>query len=714
MLRGSRNFNVVFLIFTIFVAGTNLYAVCGSANNKIQHDVEVLQWSSGASAGTNIKSLNPRVNGKKSGYRVLDHPFYEGMRFDLKAPAKIIGFSVKWDSKSALPFQKLKAGLYRDFGHNGFHFWHKKPLWEGTRCSQDVIPGKWVDYILDRPVDIPNPEYIFVAHHVKRKSAPVWQMDSNAKCKNWNNCPAVVHLPTVETRRLYQGAVKRLSRKYQIKLYVKYRHKNSKKYFKRSMPAISSHVNWGDYNHDGFDDLLIDGPKLYKNLGGLGFSDVTEKAGLSGIKASGGSWADYNGDSCLDLFLFNEKDTVPNRLYKSNCDGTFKDVSDASGIALTAHQKRFCKLGKFTKSRSGAWLDYNADGNIDLYVTNGLCIKGAYFDDALYRNNGNGTFTEVSKEVGIAGFGMPGRSAIPIDFDSDGDIDIQVTSYKMERNLLFENIGGTRFKEIGRDLNLAGVAPKYRGHTISAGWSDLDGDGDWDNIQANLAHPRYYKASNKTQILLQKADGKFESSMSDWTGLENRAGLRFQEIHAVPLISDFNLDGVPDLILTSGRERRTQDFYWGKGDGSFKIDTYFAGIDVGRSFYGAGISSSDYDNDGDVDFYANGVNTYNGPISGNFVSIKVVGEKRVNTAAIGTVVRVYAGGKLYLRQVEGASGKGGQNSLYLHFGLGDAKVISKIKLSFPGGQTKVFKGPFPTNTRLWLTESGKVTEGWRP
>ena len=158
---------------------------------------------------------------------------------------------------------------------------------------------------------------------------------------------------------------------------------------------------------------------------------------------------------------------------------------------------------------------------------------------------------------------------------------------------------------------------------------------------------------------------------------------------------------------------RPTDFYWGKGDGTITLDAYHAGITTKN---GWGISASDVNNDGAMDLFADDlfINRLPSERRGHWFQVRAIGNAGSNWAALGATVRVTAGGKTYMRQVEGGTGKGGQDSQYLHFGLGPATSVDSISVTYPGGKKVDFAGPFTADQRVWVYEDGTTYLGWAP
>ena len=224
--------------------------------------------------------------------------------------------------------------------------------------------------------------------------------------------------------------------------------------------AGNSHgTAWADYDGDGDLDLYVNdfngANVLYQNDGDGTFTDVTSTAGV-GDTGEGYStaWADYDGDGDLDLYVANNGGA--NTLYQNDGDGTFTDVTSVAGVGDTG------------EGQGTAWADYDGDGDLDLYVAN--TSGGA---NVLYRNNGDSTFTDMSNAAGVGDTGN-GRNTAWADYDGDGDLDLYVTNYN-SANALYQNDGNGTFTDVA---STAGVA--NTGSDQGTAWVDYDGDGDLD------------------------------------------------------------------------------------------------------------------------------------------------------------------------------------------------------------------------------------------
>ncbi len=696
---------------------------CNTASGSLPDGATELAWDDGKASG-DIRRQESTITVNDVVYALDEIPLHEAIRFDIEHPAKIYGFKVHWSNLPADVDTELalEAGLYSDFGYNGFDFWEKDPLWTGTRCAGDIDAEGWIDYVLDSPIEVADPGLVFVAHKTETAEDPAFAYDESAAedCDAFDNCHSAFNAP--EVPGYYNGVSLRFQRDFLVRLLVEYTDDVTaeEKIFQKVTTATGQHVSWGDYDNDGWDDLLVNG-QLYRNDQGE-FVDATDSSGIGALEidATSGVWGDYDNDGCLDLFLFSESPGSGNALLRSNCDGTFDDATEQSKLVDTqSYEDCGDPANIYAPSAAASWLDLDADGFLDLYVANYSCgSKGTHYSDTFFRNQADGSFEDWSGKRGFWSTKTPSRGAAPADADGDGDVDLFINNYRLIANAFYENNGDGTVSNVAEDNGLAGVRTPsfltaYYGHTIGAAWGDLDNDGDFDLLAANLAHPRFFDFSDKTQILLNDGKGVFTDNAGTWERPSSPAGLRYQETHSVPVLADFDQDGALDLVITAIYEGRPTDFYWGQGDGTFQLDAYHAGLTTEN---GWGAASADFDNDGDPDVFATSLfrNTLSAAASGHFLQVRVIGNVASNWAGVGATVRVVAGEKRWMRQVQGGTGKGGQDSLTLHFGLGETTQVDEITITFPGGKRVEFSGPISVDQRLWLGEDGGQHQGFSP
>jgi len=452
---------------------------------------------------------------------------------------------------------------------------------------------------------------------------------------------------------------------------------------------VGGHASFGDYDNDGDEDLLSGGA-LWENDGNGDFTNATEGAGLATL---GGEtvWGDYDNDGNRDILGVGGKAM----LFRNLGDGTFEDRTEESQIVINS------------SSQGVAWIDVNQDGYLDFYAASyGTLADPETPDrDYLFISNGDGTFYDFTEAAGIP-VGPPklyhGRGVCTADYDSDGDHDIYVGNYRLDPNQLWQNQGGLDgFVEQGW---AAGVKGWFElggyAHTIGPSFGDLDGDALIDILVPNLAHPRFVDFSDFTTLYFNNGDGTFE-------GIEAPgAGILYDETHSDSVLLDAENDGDLDVFLTSVYEGRRSYLYLNDGTGGFTDGTYEAGI---LHLNGWGAASGDVDGDGDQDLVAYRL-FRNETVGGHYLALKLVGGATEagpgvmsNRDAIGAVVEVHAGGMTLLRQVEGGTGTGCQNSSVLHFGLGAADAVDSIEVRWPSGMVQDV-GPLPVDQLHALTE----------
>ncbi len=257
--------------------------------------------------------------------------------------------------------------------------------------------------------------------------------------------------------------------------------------------GVIGHVLWVDYDRDGRVDLFqanLNGPSfLYHNKGNGSFEEVSAKSGLGlNLKTNSAIWFDYNNDGFPDLFLANNGGG--NKLYRNNGDGTFTDVTNQAGV------------GGDPKWNSVAACvgDYNNNGFLDLYVVN--IHKSTSVRNVLYRNNGDGTFTDTTKESGTADVG-DGRTCAWVDFDGDGWIDLFTTNH-ISPTRLFRNLGNGKFEDVASQVG------KFPDDVFAAAWGDFNRDGFMDvflNGHDGIALMKNSRSPNNFLLIRLIGDG---------------------------------------------------------------------------------------------------------------------------------------------------------------------------------------------------------------
>ncbi len=448
-------------------------------------------------------------------------------------------------------------------------------------------------------------------------------------------------------------------------------------------------IAFGDYDNDGDDDAYISRREganlLYRNNGdptGTGCT-FTNVAAAAGVNFSGNTltavWGDVDNDGHLDLFLAN-RSGAPNILYRNNGDGTFADISAAAGV------------NSVNETVSANFADVNNDGWIDLYLAN------INQENILYRNNGNPsgtgvTFTDVTQAANVFD-PKTSMGAVFFDYDNDGDQDLYLTHDSNQPNILYQNDGTGHFTDVSAAANA-----NFAGQGMGVDMGDIDNDGFLDLYITNL----YDNA-----LLLNNGNGTF-------TNIAQSAGVNDYGMGWGTSFVDCDNDGRLDIYLANDSyfSPYPNVLYRNLGDNTFS--NVSAGTPLASMYASYGVAASDINLDGLPDLFVTNTGYDGNQLflnqnvnTNNWVFIKTSGTVS-NRAGIGARVEVEAGGQLLVDEVCAGSGYASQNSLTLHFGLGQAAVLDRITVKWPSGMVNVYEN-LPVNKRYTITEgSGAVT-----
>jgi len=474
-----------------------------------------------------------------------------------------------------------------------------------------------------------------------------------------------------------------------------------------------------DYDGDGYLDIyLVNGAalpslqkespaywnRLFRNNHDGTFTDVTERAGLAGAGyGMGVAVGDYDNDGRPDLFLAN---VTGNQLFHNNGDGTFTDVTAKAGLAGAQMN------GKKMWSVGAGWFDYNNDGLLDLFVVNycvwevnkdpycalkngmrAYCHPTVYasLHNTLYRNNGDGTFTDVSQETGIAEHMGKGMSVSFADYDGDGFLDAFVTNDTTPA-FLFHNLGGKRFEEVGA---AAGVAYAPDGSTLSgmgSDFRDVNNDGRPDIWYTAVEHQSF-------PLLINSGHGDFDdltwasglqatTEMSGWgNGMYDFDNDGWKDL----FVARANvLDNISELI-PSRKYPESNSIFRNLGSGKFQEVSAAAGPDFQLEAAHRGAAFGDLYNDGRVDVV---VSVLGGQVelfhnisdTGNhWVLLKLVGTKS-NRMGIGAQIHITTeDGRSQWNEVTTAVGYASSSDSRVHFGLGKNQRIKDLEIRWPSG-----------------------------
>ena len=463
---------------------------------------------------------------------------------------------------------------------------------------------------------------------------------------------------------------------------------------------------WGDYDNDGDQDIVAVGTyqphALYRNNGDGTFTNVAEQAGIADPRGGWGSlFADYDNDGFLDLYITRGgwSGAAENTLYHNNGDGTYTDVTHTAGVADP--QSSFC----------AAWADYDNDGFLDLYIADGVIGDGAA--NVLYHNNGDGTFTNTAESAGVANTGNSLGTAWG-DYDKDGYIDLHVVNFG-QSNVLYRNNGDGTFTDVtpttGMNLLVTDAFVTF--------FLDVDNDADLDIFISNSGSFQAFIAGQITGAAPHDGDRQMlyrNNGDGTFTDVTRESGLYHAFGAMGANFGDIDSDGYLDIYLATGAPqmgRLERDaLFHNNGDGTFTDATFALGLgNIGK---GHGVTFGDADMDGDVDIYVpvggafigdqwHNLFYQNTGVGNNWLTLKLVGVKS-NRDGIGAKVTLRVGDSVIYREVSGGCGFGSTNSLPLEIGLGVYRKVDVLEIVWPSGQVD-------THRNLSVNQKRVITEG---
>jgi hypothetical protein len=524
-----------------------------------------------------------------------------------------------------------------------------------------------------------------------------------------------------------------------------------------------SGVAIGDYDNDGLNDVYLVGAnvpnRLYKNLGGMKFEDVTAQAGVDGsvdgvdLVGSGATFADVDNDGFLDLFACNMHGQT--LLYMNQGDGTFIEQAQRRGLYY------------FGGSKVGSFCDYDKDGDLDLYLltyqdempdgkkketptehfelVEGKVVMAGE-QDILYRNNGDGTFEDISSAAGIFGF-APGLSAQWFDYDGDGWQDLYVTSDFHLKDKLYRNLGSGKFVDV-----IANVVKRTPWFSMGMDTGDLNGDGMTDFLVADMSGSSHFKQKIDMGEMQDAnwflSSGTPRQAMKNCLFINSGIGPFFEAAHISGLAStdwtwavrfvDMDNDGKLDIFMSTGhaRESMNSDFleqlksgkkggidayekipvkkdqnraYQNNSNNASEID--FADVSKSWGLDHVGVSHgaafSDLDNDGDQDlivnnYYENALVYQNHSDSNASIVFEFRCEQN-NHFGIGTKVQLFQGSNSQVRTLTPTRGYISSDAPQLHFGVADSPV-DRVLVTWPDGTQQEFTDLKP-NHRYRIIEA---------
>lgn len=438
-------------------------------------------------------------------------------------------------------------------------------------------------------------------------------------------------------------------------------------------------ISIADYDNDGDDDIYVsvrDGiNKLFRNDGTFQFTEVGAEAGVNTSRGTLMSvWGDLDNDGFLDLFVGNYNE--PNQLFRNLGDGTFEDISASAGIA-NSNRVQAVTMG-----------DIDQDGWLDVYVAN------LSEQNQMYKNNGDGTFTDVVFQSGTPDTKIA-MGTIFFDYDNDADLDLFMTHDANQASILYENDGTGKFIDVsvasGANVELNGMGVDIL---------DFDHNGFLDIYITNLG---------PNVLLLNNGDKTF-TDVAETAGVDN-VGMGWGTV-----CFDYNNDTWQDIYTVNNYNFApySNRLYHNKGDGTFEVVSHDSPLEVKRVSYGT--ACSDFDNDGFPDVALSnwgevGLQLFrNEATQGNWIKVNAKGTES-NRSAIGSRIQLYHNGTMQMDEVMAGSSWASQNSLTLHFGLGEDATVDSLMIRWSNGLEEMYYDLEANQTYNFTENEGFVITG---
>ncbi|OGU60853.1 MAG: hypothetical protein A2X64_04620 [Ignavibacteria bacterium GWF2_33_9] len=437
------------------------------------------------------------------------------------------------------------------------------------------------------------------------------------------------------------------------------------------LPSLTNEtVAWGDYDQDNNLDLLATG-KLYRYMPGTEFKDATTTAGITGTPQAN-AFIDIDNDMDLDILFLNG--------YPEKCK-IF--INDGFGN-FTANE---LNMPAFMQISGISIADVNNDSYPDLFVAQSYNASNNPYANYLFINNKDNTFT-VKNGACVTN---PSRRSVAcsfVDYDNDGDQDLFVTNYFQEPDELWENRGNLTFVNVATDksIDIFQFDSKYYANSgTGTDWYDFDNDNDMDLLISQATYPQLIPRGYQGTTLYRTNNGSF---LNTWNTTEYKSnlGIEYDDSHSGGAFGDIDNDGLIDLLISVQNECHYESLLKHNADHTFINVSFEWGLS--RITADNDACWADYNNDGHLDLVSsdNGKlklykNTYT--TNNSWVEIDLT-DGNGNYFAIGARVKIYVSGKIYTQEVNAGRGKKMQKPTRLHFGLGTASAIEDVKVRWPG------------------------------
>lgn len=459
--------------------------------------------------------------------------------------------------------------------------------------------------------------------------------------------------------------------------------------------ALGNGISFVDFNKDGWDDISIctgpnDTPKFYLNIDGIFFTEVNLNLGIQSYQNKQICWVDYDNDGDRDLFI--TSNTYGNRLFNNTGNLIFEEVTEASGIETS---------NVFTNGAS--WADVNNDGCLDLYLSNHTGTESG-IPNLFYQSNCDGTFTEVSEEIGLFNRLAPSFCSGFFDYNNDGWLDLYVANDRFSANFLYKNNGDGTFTDVSEESN-TGVVMDAMTVTVD----DFNSDGYFDMYITNT--PEHVSTPFLGNALFKNETNETFKNVSE------TAGTMFYGFAWGASFIDVENDGDLDLYVSSSYDGTYMDYpsfalYENIGNLEFVQNTQMGFEGDNHVSYGNAVG--DINNDGLLDIIVLNNNNdipcvwenKNADV-GNYLKLNLIGTES-NIDGIGSRIEISVNGQLQYRHVMCGEGYLSQHSFVEQFGVGDASNIDYVKVYWPSGIEDVITN-VGVNQKINIVEGASLT-----
>ncbi|MCB9252160.1 MAG: VCBS repeat-containing protein [Flavobacteriales bacterium] len=649
-----------------------------------------------------------------SGYKLLV------ARFEPEAPGYLNQINVKVENQTANASAEVTV-----FGHEGGTSFPQLELpllnWHTLKASK--TGEEWLSYVLDQPLKLDNTQFFVVFRNLNNLNIYADNAIREVSCSSGSGGDYYFLFLKNNADAWNVGAKKSLA----VDLEMKYEKRSGAPFFKDVTHQLdvdtntsNTSVSWADIDQDGFADLVTH-KSVYQNHEGIRLVDKSNELNFKSCK--GAMVVDLNNDGLPDILqFFASGDSAV--FFRNKGSFNFEKINISGFKSLPA-------LSSFSAA------DIDKDGFPDIFVGQ---LWGTYpepYPNYLFKNNGDGTFTDISNKLypdhnGNENFSKRvkcsasdqntwlsngntnkrSRGSAFVDFNNDGNMDLYVTNYFLEPDEFYMNNGDGSFKNIIAEKQIAQNKNGYN-HGTGIDFGDIDNDGFFDILLPQFAHPGFTVLYDHRNTTVYKNSGASDFDFTDLNPgnqlINTASGIEFEETYAGGSWGDVNNDGLLDFYITVFYGCRYVKLYLQNPDHTFSLSTYTYGLQNLNT--GEDATWVDYDNDGNLDLCSGKSGRIrifkNTGKNENYLSLRIKAGN-MNKMAIGSRVIVYADGEKITRQVSAGRGVRHQAPYDLHYGLGK-RSIEKVEVNWPDGTTDYYSGFYPN--RSYEIVQGKEVDG---